>query len=255
MAPPTIDEVRQLISKLECHIDESRTIPATRRFRTIVTLALVSKALTLGRAVCCLVEQGFAAEAFGLTRTLIDIYLTVRYISNNDTEARAERYAKFFAKNHEDWTKIIAKFYPATTVNPTPEHQKYLQIATQYKSPNDWTGLGGQTKEMAREPDTYEFDTNGNPVTAEFDYEVIYKWTSHYVHGTISSVESHCTEPDDPFRIRARTYLDAGRGNDALFNVLVYLSKIFVRAYRAMRDDQPEDLLQEVYEATKRFAK
>jgi len=99
---PEVEQVRSLVSQLEDFVNRSDIIPAVRRYRTIVVLGLLSKALTVARAVCCLVENGFPAEAFGLTRTLIDIYLTLRYISNADTEVRAERYARFFEKNQED---------------------------------------------------------------------------------------------------------------------------------------------------------
>lgn len=246
---PTVAEVCSLLAKLEGFIDQSRIVPATSRCRTIVLLGLLSKALTMGPAVCCLVEHNFPAEAFGLTRTLIDIYLTVRYISNRDTEARAERYARFFAKNHEDWTKIIGKFYPSQTIPNTPEHQEYLEVAKEYRLPNEWTGLRGQTKEMALEPDTYEFDPLGSAINCEFDYEVIYKWTSHYVHGTVSSLESHLTEAGDVFRIRPRSWLESRKADNALFNVLAYVSKAFICAYRAMHDDQPQEILQEFQES------
>jgi hypothetical protein len=49
-------------------------------------LALLSKTLTVGKAVCVLIESGFPEEASGVTRTLIDIYFVVRYICNAETE-------------------------------------------------------------------------------------------------------------------------------------------------------------------------
>ena len=106
---------------------------------------------------------------------------------------------------------------------------------------------------MALEPDTYEFDSNGKPINCEFDYEAIYKWTSHYVHGTALSVESHLTEAEEPFRVRARSWVEHGKAASALFNVLAYISKTFVCAYRAMRDDQPDAILTEVHQTMKLF--
>jgi len=73
---------------------------------------------------------------------------------------------------------------------------------------------------MALEPDTYEFDATGNPTKCEFDYEVLYKWTSHYVHATVTSLESHFTENREVFRIRARSHIELSKANSALFNVL-----------------------------------
>jgi len=71
---PHVSQVQPLIDKLEVFINEERYIPATRRYRGVVVLALLSKSLIVGRAVCNLVEGAFPAEAFGLSRTLIDIF-------------------------------------------------------------------------------------------------------------------------------------------------------------------------------------
>jgi hypothetical protein len=42
--------------------------------------------------------------------------------------------------------------------------------------------------------------------------------------------------------VRGRSWVDKGRGKNALFNALVFLSKTFVRACRAMNEEQPESL-------------
>jgi len=241
--PLSVSEVRIVIERLEEYINNSEFIPAVRFFRSIIILGLISKALTVSRAVCVLVEAGFPGEAFGMSRTLIDIFLTIRYISNRDTEVRAKQFAEFYAKDHEGWTKVIQKFYPAMTIPGGEFHENSLEIAKGYKSAHQWTGLGDQTKQMALEKDSYEFRPTGDPLNCEFDYEAIYKWTSFFVHATVSSLESHLTEAAEPFRVRARIGLEQGRGETALFNVLAYLSKSFVCAFRAMRQEQPEEIL------------
>lgn len=236
------------IEKLERFIDSSEIIPATATYRGIVVLSLISKALTVSRAVCVLVESGFPEEAFGLTRTLIDIYFTVRYISNKDTESRSERFAMFFMKNHESWTAILSKYFPSLVIPNSDTHRIYLETARKYKSPGDWSEMKDKTKGLAMEPDTYEFDATGTPITAEFDYEVFFKWTSHFVHSTVSSLESHLAERGDVFRVRSRSQLANGFSNRSVFNVLAFLSKIFVCAFRALNQEQPKEILQEMHQ-------
>lgn len=251
---PDAKHVLALIEKLEKFIDASEFIPATRRYRSHVFLALISKALTAGRAICALVQAGFPGEAFGLSRTLVDIFLTVRYISNRNTEARAETYVNYFAKTHEGWTKIIENHFPEQKSLPKPSfHDEAMEIARGFKG-HEWSGLRGQTKMMALEEDTYELNDKGEPVKQDFDYEVIYWWTSHYVHGTIACLRGHEMEPGNVFRIRANMDKDSERSFDALFNTLIFLSKIFICALRGMRADQPEELLTEVGELAKQFA-
>jgi acyl-CoA hydrolase len=170
--------VLAIIEKLERHIDESAFIPATNQHRGQVVLALFSKCLTVGRAVCCLVESGFGEEAFGLTRTLFDIHFYVRYISNNDTEARAQRYVEFFAKDREGWRTVIPKYFPNMQMSASQEQKEVVEMAKNYKNPHDWSGEPHKTRSLAEEPDTYEFDSDDKPITALVDYELFYKMTS-----------------------------------------------------------------------------
>ena len=243
---PDVVQVLPIIEKLEKFINNAEYYPARNSYRGMVVLGLVSKALTVGRAVCSLISSGFPGEAFGMSRTLIDICFTARYISNNDTEERAKRFAEFYSKDHEGWTKIITKFYPATTITESEFHRDALEMARAYKSAHQWTGMGDQTRQMAMEPDTYECDANNQGFNCEYDYEVIYKWTSFFVHSTVSGLESHFMEFGEPFRVHARSKLETERGEEALVNVLVYLSRIFIHASRAQRDDAPQTILEEI---------
>lgn len=234
------------IEKLERYIDDAAFIPATQQHRGQIILALFSKALTADRAICALVREGFGEEAFGMGRTLIDIYLVVRYIANKDTEGRAERFAMFFAKDQEGWQKVVPKYYPHIVAPDTPERREILAIAKNYRNPNDWSGEPEKTKSLAKEPDTYEFDSAGNGITGEFDYEIMFKYTSHFVHSTVCALEGHLTERGDTFKIRAR-WNPYRKAHLALFNVLATTSKIFISGFLAMRHDQPDEILQEMF--------
>src|SRR6185312_12552374 len=67
-----------------------------------VLLGLLSKGLAVCKAVCVLVQNDLAGEAFGLSRTLLEIALISRYIinrpSNVKMEIRATRYVHYYAK-------------------------------------------------------------------------------------------------------------------------------------------------------------
>jgi hypothetical protein len=185
---------------------------------------------------------------------LIEIFFAIRYISNRESEARAKTYAEYFAKTHEEWAKIIKKHYPRRRIRTPGFHKKVLQVAKNYKSRYQWTDLRGQTKVMALEDDTYEVDSKGRPVRQEFDYEVIYWWTSQFVHATVVSLRSHGTEPGEIFRVRARIEEDEERAIDSLFNVLLFLSKIFICAFRGLRQEPPEKILTQIRELISSYA-
>src|SRR6266481_6818350 len=98
MRNPGTKQIIKRIQKLERHLNKLKMVPATRRRRSFVILPLVSKALTVSRAICVLVDAGFPAEAFATSRTLIEILFSLRYITNKFTEKRAEKYLKYQAK-------------------------------------------------------------------------------------------------------------------------------------------------------------
>ncbi|MGC2528807.1 MAG: DUF5677 domain-containing protein [Candidatus Acidiferrum sp.] len=230
-------------------------IPATAIYRSKVILPIYSKSLTVARAICSLVDEGFPAEAFAMSRTLVDIYFCVRYMSNKDTESPITTYVEYWAKAHEEWGNILAKHFPSTKVTFPSFHNELMNIAKKYKSKHLWTGHGGQAKLMALEEDTRELDEHGKPFKSEFDYDVIYFWTSQFVHVTILALDGHASRPGEVFKVRARQHAEDGRGKDALFNVLVFLSKIFICGSRIMREDQPEKILLDMQKLMKSYAK
>jgi hypothetical protein len=248
-AEPSASDVLALIQKLETFINEEKFIPALAYFRSKVLLALISKSLTTGRAVCALVEAGFNGEAFGLSRTLIEIFLNVRHITNKDTEARAKRYAEFMAKTQERLVRVASKHYPEKTPVLGTE---FTELAKNYET-HRWSEA--KLREMAYELDSFEVNEKGEPIIQDFDYELIYWQTSEFVHASILSLFGHATSQLEPFRIRANIDEEASRGDEALFNVLVFISKTFVCAYRGLQSEQPADILEETRKLMSSYAK
>jgi hypothetical protein len=255
MSRLTSKKVLSIIEKLERFINKSKYVPATDHYRSKVLLSLLSKAMTTGRAICALVDAGFAAEAYGLSRTLIEIFFTVRYISNQDVEERATQYVEYIGKTQEHLRHIAAKHIPNTPVPPLEE--PFVGMAKRYKSPHSWLRSHmGHVKTLATEKDTYETDPNGDPLTAAFDYDHEYHVTSFYVHVTIHALLGHSVSNGETFRVRANISQQQGNlGEKALFNVLTNTYKSFVSAFRGLRDEQPESILQEMYVMISTYAK
>lgn len=251
---PTAKAVLKKIKQLELHLNRLEMVPATRHCRNAVILALLSKALTVGRAICVLINAGFPAEAFAMSRTLIEIYFCLRYIGNKDTETRAETYVKYDARVRQEWQTIIMKHYPQTPRKSIALDDELLQVASGFKSKAHWTGSGGQAKLMALEPDEFEKDEHGEPIKSEFDYDALYFWTSHYVHATVPAIQAHTCARGEIFKVRGQRWMDEPCGADALFNTVIFLCKIFVVACRAMNEEQPA-ILQDMYKMIAGFAR
>jgi hypothetical protein len=232
-----VEHIRKFINYAKLHLNETRYYPPINAYQFLVALALYSKCLTAAEATLVLIDSGFGDEAFGMTRTLIDIYFTLRYIANKDTEERARLYWGFFAKDRENWTDIIKTYFPQLPVSPNPTTAR---IAANYPNPHRWSGKS--LKEMALEPDTLEADpVTGKPAVHGFPYAGMFRWTSHYVHPSIVALRNHIVNPGrDNFVVRA------GRGKNmshlAAFNVCAYIAYILIAFYRCMNDPQPHRL-------------
>ena len=92
--------------------------------------------------MCVLVANGFDDEAFGLSRTMLEIAISARYIVNESSDWLANRYVKYFAKDHENWTNMITKHYPNAVASYHSAHGEMLDEAKTFDlSPQNRTPL------------------------------------------------------------------------------------------------------------------
>lgn len=253
MRHPSQRQVLGQIRRLERFINDWQMIPATGVVRNRVFLALLSKAFTVGRAICALVAAGFSAEAFGLSRTLIDIFFAVRYMSNNDTEARITTYVEYAARVQKEWVILNDKYFPNRKLQLPASHEEMMRVAEKFKTRHQWTSHGGQAKFMALEPDTFEVNELGEPITGELDYDAFYFWTSQYVHVTIHALAGHAVDPGEIFRVRCKSSQEKDFARLALFNTVSYLTKTTIQACRGMHEEQPDAILQDMFKMLKKF--
>ena len=232
-----LESVRSLLTFATNHLNEAGIYARGRGvYVDAVMLAILSKIIRVGNAICLLIENDFHSEAFGMSRTVLELSLFARYISNKDSFERSAAYGRFFAKDHQQWTKLIEKYYPAAVPNFHPQHDEMLNIAKQFKDPHRWSGQS--VRDLAVEEDTFETLPGGAPFLWEFDYEIVYKWTSHYVHGTVVAVDEHATGPREQFKVKGGP--NVGKADMALFNVALYLFRAFVAMFRALNYDMPQ---------------
>lgn len=253
MRHPTQSQVLVQIARLEQFIDDWQMLPATDDARNRVFLALYSKALTVGRAVCSLVKTGYPAEAFGLSRTLIDIFFSIRYMSNRDTKARIATFVDYGSRVTKEWINLNAKYFPNRNLKLSATHKEMMKVAERFRSRNQWTSHGGGAKFMALEDDAFEVGEDGKPITAEFDYDAFYFWTSQYVHVTCPSLKGHAGEPGTVFRVPSNTSTERDLARLALFNTVTFLTKISIQACRGMHEEQPEAILRVMSKMMSKF--
>jgi uncharacterized protein DUF5677 len=249
---PSTKQILKRIRELERHLNKLEVVPATHRLRSIVVLPLLSKGLTVSRAICVLVDAGFPAEAFATSRTLLEILFSLRYITNKFTEERAEKYLKYQARVKLEWMNIAQKHFPQKAAKLRALDRSTRAIADEFKRRGNWTGERAQTWAMATEEDTFELDEHGKGFKDEFDYDGFYFETSQYVHATVAGIYGHTIKRGEVFRVRGRMQEEKYCAAFALFVTVCTLCKIFIRACRSMNEAQPE-AIQELFKMIRKF--
>ena len=254
-------EMKRMIRKTRAFFNRSRFYPRGHVFLDKVVLAHVSKALSTSDAIMCLVDADLPEEAFGLSRTLVEVAFNLRYITNKHSEQRAKRFVDYYARWKMELVRRTLKHMYTLDAKGVrvPMHTKselrrlirgypkLLSLARKYPNRNSWTetrnrkaSRGGAWK-MAVEPDSYE-TLEGVPHKWEFDYDWIYFWTSQYVHGTVVSLDSHATLPLEPAVMTSAPGGGRHTAGLAVFNTGIYLHKILVMAFRSLGQPYDETL-------------
>jgi hypothetical protein len=246
---------------IQSFFDEQRYYPRGHVYLDKVVLAHVSKSLTVAKSVLCLIDAGFPEEAFGLSRTLVEIALNLRFITNRYSERRAKRFVHYFARWKLELMRRTLKHFKtkdatggekpqyskAQLRKMMPNYEAIVRMARKFPNPTSWTetrnkkASRGGAWMMALEPDKHE-KLDGKPFKWMFDYDWIYFWTSQYVHATTISMETHAVFPREAFSIRIAPRRGQHTEDLAAFNVAIYLQKVLVMAFRAIKHPFPDEL-------------
>jgi len=266
LTPQRKREMKRLLRKIVTFIDNQTLYPRGHVFLDKVALAHVSKALNVAQSIMALIDAGFPEEAFGMSRTMVEIALNLRFITNRNSEQRAKRFVHYVSRWKMELVRRALKHFYRTDANGNwvldakgekipnytkaefrqmlKKYEMHAKIARKYPKRTSWTDTGNKASKggvwmMAMEPDRYE-SVNGVPMKWEFDYDWMYFWTSQYVHATVVSMDAgHATRPIDPFVVRKPFQEAQSNADMAVFNAAVQLNKILLMAYRALGHPYP----------------
>src|ERR1700692_2716558 len=219
-----------LLNKVHSFLDGKWFHPREGIYLDATVLMLMSKGLALARSTACLVRNGFNEEAFASSRTLLELALNLRYITNGrNPELRAKRFVHYVAKIKMEWGRRAMQHfaYPLSAVRKGMTNYKDFQILERKFPKQSWVQASRKHSKgiwtMAMEPDRFEkvpmvskagapiLNKRGQPrlrpLNWEHDYKVIYFWASQYVHVTIDSLDNHTAVPGKLFSV----YTQGGR--------------------------------------------
>jgi hypothetical protein len=229
---------RQAVARIRFFVDERAYCPREGFQLDIALLGLLSKSIRFAEAACQLVAGGFHEEALALSRSVLEVFLTTRYITNKRSEQRAHSYLRFCAAHVVNVEEVFARFLTgARRRSRTEVTGRLLRVGRRIKRRKIWVSIA----KMAREPhrDRRDLERDGRPLDVEFHYEGIYEYLSHYAHGTSVSLQTHALGRGQIFRVHSGEWSAKGLGSLALHYALGYLWMSLILVQRHFSDSLP----------------
>lgn len=200
----------------------------------LVVLGLLNKAFQVHRSVMILCSKRAGPEAYALSRIVVEIFLALRWITNDDQHKRAKQYGFFGIKRKQYLAGVAEKYYPDSPEWKSAVARKQAVInryGREYKYFTFWANLPTKLKGMAAEKEKLEASPPA-PSDMSWDYAFPYSMASDHVHATIVAVDDLLPEPGVPFRVSLTPH--SRHIDDAIFTATTYLFRITSRADTAL---------------------
>jgi uncharacterized protein DUF5677 len=242
-----IEKVRAYITEAKAEVDKLEIIPRTltRYAFDSVALAAVSKAFAISKACLALLSSGFPDEAYGLSRSLVECAINLRYLTQDPTlrDQRTDDFIKYF------WaTKAYWLYQGLQQFDGKPEEQEIRNYAKQQGiDPNakcarrHWSGDSGFVWKV-----TLENHPLDGPASSEHlkktSYAVDYHQTSSLVHCSQPALDNYFSEEGNSFRVSPSSGKYDQPSQKTLFILVLYLHSAIAYALFGMNLERPATL-------------
>jgi len=238
-----LDEVRSYLKKMCGVVQDLSIYPRCAERYTFdhVVFGTLSKAFSLADAALVLIENHHAEEAFGLSRSLVECTLNLRYLTENQSEQaeRAMAFASFFFKEKQYWLAQAKEFFKndAVALAEFDKHARDNNIVADPKPALEhWSGKSRFTWQTVKED--HPLDGPLNKFShRKIDFAIGYHQTSAYVHGSFHAVESFFPEERAVYTPRLVSNGDEQQGQKTLFEVVRYIHQSVRYAMFGMQID------------------
>ena len=223
-----VDRVRSYMQALQGEISGLKVYPRifARYPFDLIGLALVSKAFSISKALLVLLEAGFADEAFGLSRSLVECALTLRFLTEDRDKLnqRTLDYAKFEVADKQFWMHYALQHAAGDSME-----QKIREYAKQFDLKDDaegagkhWSGKKGFAWKVNL--DDHPLDNAASTeLVKKSTYAVEYHGTSSYIHCYSPAVNNFLPSDWTPFEVKGSSGLWNNASQVTLFILISYL--------------------------------
>lgn len=239
--------VENYISRITVAIEEIGYYPRALHRYPFDTIAssLMSKSVALAQSCILLLKEDRADEAYGLSRSVVECALILRYITS-DPELQPKRSLQFAMFSFD--YKNIWLHYARKQFAGQPKGEEIERIAKEWnlsgdpkKAKKHWSRLRAFTwdaQSLQHPLDGLMFDA----VFREKQYTVDYFQTCQWVHCSQPALDNYVPGEGKPFRFRKSSGEFGSPGHSILYILLNYLHSVMCYALYGLGVPRPKEL-------------
>lgn len=205
---PNLDNLRVYMNGWKSRVDDLKIWPKPNLFDRIA-FAHLNKVFRLGEACISLIERGFSEEAFGLSRSMIDCTLNLRYLTleRDEINARSESYLNFFYADRKHYLDVIRRYYP-----DDERYDAFEAIAKEDNLDERWKPKKGNPLPDWKAENWWEIITTNHPLDEDLNkdcpvrrlYSYFHRGSSAMVHCSVNSLANFLWDHLYSFRVGER---------------------------------------------------
>jgi hypothetical protein len=138
----------KLTKAVETALEDKQMHLRYRSYADTAVSAIVRRSTRLARTIAILAR--LEADAVALCRSLLDCWIVLRWLTNQDAEARGRMFWRFEGRQQERVVEVVAKYPLSEELNPPILSPNAKRMAAEYSR---WDSWGPGMKAMAQEPD------------------------------------------------------------------------------------------------------
>ncbi len=180
-------------------IEELEIYPRRHTWLDVTLTALLNRALNTVESIALLSDRQCGADADALSRSVVEIWIVIRWITNKDSHERARKYGAFEGKLIQHAVEALKTHNPGLQVPQHPQHAAIVEAASAYRNHIYWAG---PVRMMAEEPDEHEVTPQGAPIDLNWFYDVPYFMSSWHIRSNAMGVRDLYPDFSAPIRFK-----------------------------------------------------
>lgn len=223
-----IEKVRAYVTIVEDEVNRMNIVPRSldQSVFDSVALAALSKMFALARACLALLDADLPDEACGLSRSLVECAVNLRYLTQDPTrqDNRSVEFAKYAIADKSYWLHhALQQFGGTPEEQGIREHAQEMDIDADTRTASrHWSASRAFVWTTTVGDHPLDGPTNTEP-HRRVSYAVDYHHTSSFVHCAQPALDNYFPRQETPFRVSPSSGEYIQPRQKVLFIIVIYL--------------------------------